>query len=283
MSAPNPDATPTAQPAMPAPPARQSQVYVYADGFMVSCDGMLAPRTERYTGTMLFAIRDEGLDIEVAGRQQCVEVLLLKPFVPKALNAPSQPFVSIGLNPTHPKYRAYTRLEDPGYLAMPRSLFPALTDRLRALWAGYLDVAQARRVYEHAIDEITQMLPPLRPMDPRIERVTASLAIDHRQPLEALADKACLSYYRMSHLFSNEMGLSLRQYVLSLKIHAAARCIGKGMSLTATAHEAGFTDSAHLSRVWTKAFGGPPTRFLNPKAFSIQPTNLVPSALEEAA
>lgn len=277
MTAPNPDATP------PASPPRQSRVYVYADGFMVSCDGMVAPRTERYTGTMLFAIREEGIDIEVAGRPQRVQMALLKPFVPKVLNALTQPFVSIGLNPMHPKYRAYTRLEDPGYVTLPRSLFPSLNDRLHALWAGYLDGPQARRVYEHAIDEITQMLPPLRPMDARIERVTASLAHNHRQPLEALADKACLSYYRMSHLFSNEMGLSLRQYVLSLKIHAAARCIGQGMSLTATAHEAGFTDSAHLSRAWTKAFGGPPTRFLNPKAFSIQPTNLAPPALEEAA
>lgn len=277
MPAPNPDAT------TPAQAPRQSKVYVYADGFMASCDGMVAPRTERYTGTMLFAIRDEGIDIEVAGRAQRVQMALLKPFVPKAINAAAQPFVSIGLNPTHPKYRAYTRLEDPGYVTMPRSLFPGLTDRLHALWAGHLDIAQARRVFEDAIDEVTQMLPPLRPMDPRIERVTASLALNPRQPLEALADKACLSYYRMSHLFSNEMGLSLRQYVLSLKIHAAARCIGQGLSLTATAHEAGFTDSAHLSRVWTKAFGGPPTRFLNPKAFEIQPTNLAPPTLPQAA
>ena len=277
MAAQSPDTSPDAS------TARQSRVYVYADGFMMSSDGMVAPRTERYTGTMLFAIRDEGIDIEVAGRAQRVQMALLKPFVPKALNAAAQPFVSIGLNPTHPKYRAYTRLEEPGYVTMPRSLFPALSDRLQALWAGHLDQPQARRVFEDAVDEVTQMLPPLRPMDPRIERVTASLAHNPRQPLEALADTACLSYYRLSHLFSNEMGLSLRQYVLSLKIHAAARCIGQGMTLTATAHEAGFTDSAHLSRVWTKAFGGPPTRFLNPKTFSIQPTNLAPPALQEAA
>lgn len=266
--------------ARPAP--RQSQVYVYADGFMVSCDGMVAPRTERYTGTMLIAIDDTGIDVEIAGHPQRVQIALLKPFVPKVLNAPTQPFISIGLNPMHPKYRAYTRLEEPGYVTMPRSLFPTMADQLHALWAGTLDLPQARRVFEHAVDEITQMLPPLRPLDPRIATVTAMLARDHRQPLEVLAEKACLSYYRMSHLFSNEMGLSLRQYVLSLKIHAAARCIGEGMSLTATAHEAGFTDSAHLSRVWTKAFGGPPTRFLNPKAFSIQPTRQA-SELEEAA
>lgn len=259
----------TATAVQPSP--RKSQVWVYADGFMASCEGMVAPRTERYTATLLFATTDEDIEIEVDNRRQHVQIAVLKPFVPKAMHAPHQPFVSIGLNPMHPKYRAYTRMATPGYAAMPRSLFPLLTPKLQALREGVLDGTHARRVFEQCIETVTQLLPPLRPIDPRIERVTAMLATDHRQPLDALADSACLSYYRMSHLFSHEMGLSLRQYVLSLKIHSAARCIGRGMSLTATAHEAGFTDSAHLSRVWTKAFGGPPSRFLNPRTYSIQP------------
>ncbi|MET0335150.1 MAG: AraC family transcriptional regulator [Rhizobacter sp.] len=249
---------------------RKSQVFVYADGFMASCEGMVAPRTERYTATLLFATSDEDIEIEVGDRRQRVQIAVLKPFVPKAMHAPNQPFVSIGLNPTHAKFRAYTRMATPGYAAMPRSLFPTLVPKLQALRAGELDAAHARNAYEQCIDAVTQLLPPLRPIDPRIERVTAMLARDHRQPLDALADAACLSYYRMSHLFSHEMGLSLRQYVLSLKIHSAARCIGQGMSLTATAHEAGFTDSAHLSRVWSKAFGGPPSHFLNQRTYAIK-------------
>jgi AraC-like DNA-binding protein len=264
-------------------PTRRSQVYVYADGFMFSCDGMTAPRTERYSATMLFATSDDEVEIEVDGQRQRVQIAVLKPFVPKALHAAHQAFVSIGINHTHPGYRAFTRMAAPGFASLPRSVFPELAPRLEALRAGVLDMAQARGVFEQCIEAVTRLLPPLRPLDPRIAQVTALLARDHRQPLDALADQACLSYYRMSHLFSQEMGMSLRQYVLSLKIHAAARCIGAGLSLTATAHEAGFTDSAHLSRVWTKAFGGPPSHFLNQRRFAIQPTQGVNAALREAA
>ena len=43
----------------------RSQVYVYEDGFMFACEGLAAPRTERFTATLLFATSDQGLDIEV--------------------------------------------------------------------------------------------------------------------------------------------------------------------------------------------------------------------------
>ena len=257
--------------AVAARASRRSQVHVYNDGFLFSCEGMEAARTERYTATLLFATSEQDIDVELAGRRQQVQIAVLKPFVRKTLHAHGQPFVSVGVNPTHSRYRAFTRLEEPGYISMPRRFFPALDERLQALRAGELGAPQARLLFDQCIEAVTQLLPPLRPMDPRIEHVTALLARDHHQPLDRLAESACLSYYRMSHLFSQEMGLPLRQYLRSLKIHAAARCIGAGMTLTATAHEAGFTDSAHLSRVWTKAFGRPPSHFLNEQRFAIEP------------
>lgn len=248
----------------------RSQVYVYEDGFMFACEGLAAPRTERFTATLLFATSDQGLDIEVGDGRHHAQVAVLKPFLPKTLHAAAQPFVSIGVNSAHPCYRAFTRLREPGYALLSPSLMPTLAPRLQSLRRGELDLRQARQVFEQCLATVTPLLPQPRPLDPRIAQVMAVLAHDPRQPLETLAAHACLSYYRMSHLFSHEMGVSLRQYVLSLKINAAARCIGRGLSLTATAHEAGFTDSAHLSRVWTKAFGGPPSHFLNTRAYSIK-------------
>lgn len=266
-------------------PAPKSQLFVFADGFLFACEGMVSPETERYTATLMFATSAQDVPIEVAGRQQAVAIAVLKPFVPKKLHAATQSFVSVAINPAHPKYRAFTRMGAPGFIALPRTLFPALQpqlERLRSLQAGMPD---ARQFYNDCVDSITQRMPPLRPLDPRIERTMALLRADHRQPLESLADKVCLSYYRLSHLFSHEMGISLRQYVLSLKIHAACRCIGMGLSLTATAHEAGFTDSAHLSRVWAKAFGGPPSLFMNRQTIAIQPApaTAVARSLAQAA
>jgi AraC-like DNA-binding protein len=249
---------------------RRSQVFVFEGGFLFACDGMVAPQTERHTATLLIATTDDDIGIEVAGRREQVAVAMLRPFCPKSLHAPLQPFVSIGIDADHPKYRAFTGIAAPGCAALPRDVFPALRPALDRLRSGELSLHQAQQLFADSVEAAAALLPPLGPLDPRIGHVTALLKRNHRQPLEALAGSACLSYYRLSHLFSHEMGMSLRQYVLSLKIQAASRCIGAGMSLTATAHEAGFTDSAHLSRVWTKAFGGPPSLFLNARQFSIQ-------------
>jgi AraC-like DNA-binding protein len=80
-------------------------------------------------------------------------------------------------------------------------------------------------------------------------------------PLDELADAVGLSYDRMSHLFSATMGLPLRSYQLSRKVNAAAQLAYSGLSLTEVAHEAGFSDSSHFSRVWLKAFGASPSFF----------------------
>ena len=87
----------------------RSQVYVYEDGFMFACEGLAAPRTERFTATLLFATSDQGLDIEVGDGRHHAQVAVLKPFLPKTLHAAAQPFVSIGVNSAHPCYRAFTR------------------------------------------------------------------------------------------------------------------------------------------------------------------------------
>lgn len=252
-------------------PARRSQVFIYEDGFLFCCEGMATPRTERFTGTLLIATTDADIELDIDGQRQQLGAVMLKPFTPKVLRAEHTPFVSMAVNPNHPKYRAYARIAAPGFVAVPRSLFRALHPQLHKLRAGQLSLGESRKLFNQCVDLVTGLLPPLRPIDPRIERVMAELRRDHRQQLGALAQTTCLSYYRLSHLFSKEMGMSLRQYTLSAKIHAACRCIGAGMSLTATAHEAGFTDSAHLSRVWAKAFGGPPSHFLDQREYALQP------------
>jgi AraC-like DNA-binding protein len=269
------------RPAGQAP--RRSQVFVLLGGFIFSCEGMVAPPTERHTATLLFATSEQDIEIVVDGHPQAIGAAVLKPFARKALNAPTQAFVSLGIDPGHPRFRAFTRLAPPGCVAMPRALFALLGPRLQRLRSGEMDVDEALLLFEACIDAVADLLPPLAPPDPRIERVTELLRHDHRQPLDALAGSVCLSYYRLSHLFSQEMGMSLRQYVLSLKIQAAARCMGTGMSLTATAHAAGFTDSAHLSKVWLKAFGGPPSLFMDTRRVSIQPAPGRAEALQQAA
>jgi AraC family transcriptional regulator len=103
--------------------------------------------------------------------------------------------------------------------------------------------------------------PPNRKLDPRMVKAiefirasdTASLAIDD------VARHVFLSPSRFAHLFSDEIGLPFRRYLLWRKVTRAIVLVGRGQTLSAAAHAAGFSDSAHLTRTFYQMFGIPPT------------------------
>lgn len=64
-----------------------------------------------------------------------------------------------------------------------------------------------------------------------------------------------LSESRMLHRFTEYTGIPFRRYLLWLRLRDAIDCITVGMNFTDAAHEAGFSDSAHLSRTFSDTFG----------------------------
>ncbi|WP_435591427.1 helix-turn-helix transcriptional regulator [Nocardia sp. bgisy118] len=81
--------------------------------------------------------------------------------------------------------------------------------------------------------------------------------------LAELARAVHLSESRLAHVFSAELGLPFRPYLRWLRMQRAAELLAAGLSLTEVAHEAGFADSAHLTRVCRSMFGAPPSEFNN--------------------
>lgn len=81
--------------------------------------------------------------------------------------------------------------------------------------------------------------------------------LDAPLSLPEAASAACLSPSRARHLFVAQTGLPFRAYVLWLRIQRAVQLYAAGASLTDAAHEAGFADSAHLSRTFRRTFGLP--------------------------
>lgn len=69
---------------------------------------------------------------------------------------------------------------------------------------------------------------------------------------------------RLTHLFTDQVGLPLRRYVLWLRLMTALRAVADGADLTAAAHAAGFADSAHLTRTCRAMFGLAPRRCTTP-------------------
>jgi AraC-like DNA-binding protein len=64
-----------------------------------------------------------------------------------------------------------------------------------------------------------------------------------------------VSVSRLTHLFTEQVGIPLRRYVLWLRLRMAITEVLAGADLTDAAHSAGFADSAHLTRTCRDMFG----------------------------
>ncbi|MFI9408138.1 helix-turn-helix domain-containing protein [Nocardia sp. NPDC052316] len=74
-----------------------------------------------------------------------------------------------------------------------------------------------------------------------------------------LAARLGISASRLTHLFTAQVGLPLRRYVLWLRLVLVRDAVADGADLTSAAHSAGFADSAHLTRTCREIFGLPPS------------------------
>jgi AraC family transcriptional regulator len=133
------------------------------------------------------------------------------------------------------------------------AVVPILVDAWRAGVADEAMVAAGRA----AVTALAGTATPPADLDPRIARGLDFIRDRLRGPV-SLADvaSACaLSTGRFRHLFVRETGVAFRPYVLWLRLNAAIECSMRGRSWTEAAHEAGFADSAHLSRTFRRMFG----------------------------
>lgn len=94
-------------------------------------------------------------------------------------------------------------------------------------------------------------------------RILEILVHIESHPLEELTVKALsnivfLSESRLSHLFKEEMGISITSYIVHEKLKKAFQLIFKGLSITEAAIEAGFNSSSHFTRSARDKLGMPP-------------------------
>lgn len=68
-----------------------------------------------------------------------------------------------------------------------------------------------------------------------------------------------LSESRFSHLFTENVRVPVRRYLLWLRLRDAMHLLATDSSLTEIAHEAGFSDSAHLTRTFRSLLGIAPS------------------------
>lgn len=135
---------------------------------------------------------------------------------------------------------------------------------LRSFWDRPLDATATAQMVNGIVRSLCDGPPPMRKLD---ERIVRALAIVRQMEapkirLEEVADAVFLSPSRFQHLFSEEVGLPFRRYVLWRKLARSIIEVGRGATLSAAAHASGFSDSAHLTRTFYQMFGIAPTLML---------------------
>jgi AraC-like DNA-binding protein len=118
-------------------------------------------------------------------------------------------------------------------------------------------VALARRI----VQSLTQRSEPAVASDERILRAVRYVNDHLSEPitLNQVAAVAHLSPSRFRHLFADQTGMGLRQYILWRRFVSVWEHRMKGASLSMAAHAAGFADSAHLARTSRRMIGIPPS------------------------
>jgi len=115
-------------------------------------------------------------------------------------------------------------------------------------------------IAREAVEALTGEAAPALP-DGRVLRVIEHAAANPELTLDQAAAGAGvhLSPSRLRHLFVEQTGLAFKTYMLWQRLVRALRCYAEGNSLTEAAHHAGFSDSAHFSRIFRRYFGLPAT------------------------
>ncbi|HET9646430.1 MAG TPA: AraC family transcriptional regulator, partial [Burkholderiaceae bacterium] len=152
----------------------------------------------------------------------------------------------------------------------------AMVGALREGFDGGADdialIADSRR----AVAMLAEASPSASGVDPRIERALEWMRARLQSPisLAEVAAEAHLSASRFRHLFVAQTGVSFRGYLLWARVGSAIGAGMAGRSWTAAAQEAGFADSAHLSRTCRRMFGIAPAMLARPNTTGTRPAHV---------
>jgi len=129
-----------------------------------------------------------------------------------------------------------------------------------AVLSAFENLIGANDVSEEAGSEIR-----IAPLDARVRKAIRLLSsrAGRELPIRELAQSVGLSDRRLSHLFSSQIGLPIRRYVLWLRVVEAIEALSRGESQSEAAWVAGFADAAHMSRSFQRLFAAPPGAFLH--------------------
>ncbi len=193
--------------------------------------------------------------------------------VDRSLDARSADLYSLNLDPTNAYCRALrAHVGANGVLDMSSRMH---RDTLASAAESVSTVQSCAEVYRTSQRILDALFPDVigsQPIDSRIDLVASYLwnHVPVRAELAFLAGLCGLSQSRLAHLFTEQVGISIRQYLLWVKMRKAADMFVRNLSLSHVASEIGFSDAPHLSRTFMRYFALTPSFLANKNVVRVQ-------------
>lgn len=209
-------------------------------------------------GMIQFFLCLEGdLQIKVAGEVLVCPCIAVNQNVRHSFRAGRKNHLTMVLDPTSPLALRLSRLmEGKTYCVFGETKVQALLPPAQTMVQTFN--ADTYHAFIQALHGVLQADPPT-PMDDRIRGLLNILenCDCHEHAIEKYADSLCLSPSRLSHLFSEKAGISLKSYLTLHQLQRAFREILQGSSITDAAMNAGFDSPSHFASTVKRLMGMP--------------------------
>ena len=194
-------------------------------------------------------------------RAQWSNACAIRPMVTRALQADDVRIVVFQIEPSNPLFPRFRRIASSGVLPLERKSFDRFNEQLNAAYCGTLPASDASELFDVVAEVAMKQIPRVRPIDKRVAQIVELLWREPDTALNELAARVGLSYFRLSHLFADNMGITLRTYQQWRKLRKAISLSKHNYSLAELAAASGFADAAHFSRAFTQLHAAPPSYF----------------------
>jgi AraC family transcriptional regulator, arabinose operon regulatory protein len=145
------------------------------------------------------------------------------------------------------------------------SLQQAFERLLRYDRLGQIEAALAQNALEEFLLLLAQaQAQRMRKLDARVERVLQQITDQFATPLtvSSLAEKVAMSPSRLAHLFKEQVGDSIIQTLLKLRLHQASRLLEfTARQVSEIATDVGFESASYFSRQFKMYYGQSPAQY----------------------
>ncbi len=249
----------------------QDKTYAYTwDGVLLFAPRELSNTAHaHFPATLLMGV-DGPIALTIEGKRRHYDVALIAPNVNRQTDTEGRPVVDLLIDPDDDAYRyLHPLLGGQLVVALESARLGTVRERFADIFRGHLDCRSAAQFVTDTLHALCPEPLPALPWDARVTQATRYLRrrVPGNAPTAAeVAEHVGLSESRFGHLFSEQLGLPLRQYLLWLRLRQAARLWAQGKSLSEVALGAGFYDHAHFTRTLRRMTDYAPSMLKDPRS-----------------